>query len=267
MCVCVLTCVRKKLHHEFATVTRMLPNLCRLHALCSTGMGTNQAESGGSDDPPNVPPGEVPPDPMDQVLGGGEPGLVELILAMSAAGRANDDTAIEKACIAISNWLSVNRAANSLNQEQAIWKRLIETMFPDVPAPPTGTFYSAMPLRERFIELCGRYRTYLARKREYEQKQEEAANAQQDAFYALRRLTTAPRPEERSNDPTYAAYYAQLTLQVARTRYRVSETTEAVNSWRSALEEAKANTHTWSPQVRPVQRQNASAAPRNPDHP
>jgi hypothetical protein len=116
---------------------------------------------------------------------GGEPGLMELILAMGALDRAKDDTAIEETCHAVSNFLAVDHQSNALDRP-ALWRALMENVFPDAPRPPPPL--APVSDREWFITMCMRYTRYLAAKRKHQRLAEEAYEAQQDQQDAFVRM-------------------------------------------------------------------------------
>ena len=121
---------------------------------------------------------------------GGEPGLMELVLAMGARDRDKDDTAIEETCRAVENFLAVDHQSNALDRP-ALWRTLMENVFPNAPRPPS--ILRPPPLapvtdREWFISMCARYTRYLAAKRKHARLAEEAYEAQQDQNEAFVRM-------------------------------------------------------------------------------
>jgi len=118
---------------------------------------------------------------------GGEPGLMELVLAMGARDRDKDDTAIEETCRAVERFLAVDHQSNALDRP-ALWRTLMENVFPNAPRPPS--ILRPPPLapvtdREWFISMCARNTRYLAAKRKHARLAEEAYDAQQDLHEAL----------------------------------------------------------------------------------
>jgi len=149
----------------------MLPSLAGLplrtpHPLVPTGMEVDE-------------PSDARVNPHDVL--GGEPGLMELILAMGALDRDKDDTAIEETCHAVSNFLAVDHQSNALDRP-ALWRTLMANVFPDAPRPPR---VGPVSDREWFITMCMRYTRYLAAKRKHARLAEEAYDAQQDLHEAL----------------------------------------------------------------------------------
>lgn len=121
---------------------------------------------------------------------GGEPGLMELILAMGALDRAKDDTAIEETCHAVSNFLAVDHQSNALDRP-ALWRTLMANVFPDAPRPPPPL--APVSDREWFITMCMRYTRYLAAKRKHQRLAEDLAEAHQDLNAAYQALQANSR--------------------------------------------------------------------------
>ncbi len=148
---------------------------------------------------PLVPTGMEADEPSDARMNphdvlGGEPGLMELILAMGALGRDKDDTAIEETCHAVSNFLAVDRQSNALDRPE-LWRTLMANVFPDAPRPPSTLPPPLAELsdREWFITMCMRYTRYLAAKRKHARLAEELAEAHQDLNAAYQVLQAGTR--------------------------------------------------------------------------
>lgn len=132
-----------------------------LLALCPTG-GTNQAESGGSNDPLRPTPAAAAA--MDYALGMPELEIVRNILEQIRAG--DEDGAKERACAAVDGWLSTNRLHLSLRNEDVVWAALMRNVFPNAPTPVAHNEvqgwlpedYVPSNNRELFYAMCNRYR-------------------------------------------------------------------------------------------------------------
>ena len=131
-----------------------------LLALRPTGMpGSNQSESGGSNDPPRPTPAAA--EVMDEALGLPELEIVRNILQQIHAG--DEDGAKERACDTVANWLSANKLHNRLRDEDVVWAALMRNVFPNAPRPTQHEPHlpePRLPLtnREWFYAMCNRYR-------------------------------------------------------------------------------------------------------------
>lgn len=184
---------------------------------------------------PVVPTGMEVDEPSSERLNphdvlGGEPGLMELVLAMGALDRAKDDTAIEETCHAVSNFLAVDRQSNALDRPE-LWRTLMANVFPDAPRPPSTLPPPMAELsdREWFITMCMRYTRYLAAKRKHARLAEEAYDAQQDLHDAHTRMQESRFP---ASDGGMVPMYAYGKWRTARRRAHELDASE-----RTALHE------------------------------
>ena len=119
-----------------------------LLALRPTGMpGSNQSESGGSNDP--IRPTPAAAEVMDEALGLPELEIVRNILQQIHAG--DEDGAKERACDTVVNWLTANKLHNALKNEDSVWEALMRNVFPDAPKPTQQIMH-----RQWFKEMCNR---------------------------------------------------------------------------------------------------------------
>jgi len=154
----------------------MLPSLAGLvHRFIPTGM----TQGDGNDAPRTL-----------QELLAVEPGLIDLILAASAANKAPDDPAVLTTCRAVQAWLGTHQQGRSRQHELVLWRTLAETVFPDAPVPPefpkNRTHWGMGNWRMLFQEMCRRVERYERARAMHERLAAEAYDAQQDLHEAER---------------------------------------------------------------------------------
>ena len=98
---------------------------------------------------------------------GGEPGLMELVLAMGAHNTKGEERieAVVETCRAVSSFLCTSKQSQALDQEP-LWQLLLTTLFPDAPEPPDEWIEEFAPSRTGLtraivIEMHRRYQDYL----------------------------------------------------------------------------------------------------------
>ncbi len=175
---------------------------------------------------------------------GGEPGLMELVLAMGARDRDKDDTAIEDTCRAVENFLAVDHQSNALDRP-ALWRTLMANVFPNAPRPPS--ILRPPPLapvtdREWFISMCARYTRYLAAKRKHARLAEELAEAHQDLHAAYQALQANTH-----EDGTIPVASAGDIIRWRKERRRVNELDASEKTASYELNDAKHLLTHWFP--------------------
>ena len=94
-------------------------------------------------------------------LGDAELAIIRTILTNLTAG--DEEGAKERACEAVSNWLSANKLHNRLRDEDVVWAALMRNVFPNAPRPTQHEPHlpeSRLPVgnKEWFYAMCNRYR-------------------------------------------------------------------------------------------------------------
>ena len=109
----------------------LYPDLRRLSLVCPTGMpGTNQAESGGSNDPlPRPPLAAAARAAAEEALG--MPDVLRTVLFHVVNGE------VEDACKAAARWCSLNKAHRDVCDD-FVWTELTRIVFPTARAPNAG---------------------------------------------------------------------------------------------------------------------------------
>ena len=135
---------------------------------------------------------EVDEPPLDlQGMLSVEPGLIDLVLAAGAANRAKDESAIYSTCQMVQAWLKTHKLGANRKAELVLWKTLMESVFPDAPAPPYSSFsnfsreqWPTDHWRFWFQQMCRRTERYEKAKAKHAKLAEEAHDAQQDLHEA-----------------------------------------------------------------------------------
>ena len=229
-----------------------------LLALRPTGMpGTNQSESGGSNDPLRPAPGAAAV--MDDALGLPELEIVRNILTNLHAG--DEDGAKEQACNAVSNWLSANKLHNRLRDEDVVWAALMRNVFPNAPRPTQHQPYlpeARLPVtnKEWFYAMCNRYRRLRELREHYkadldELRRLEAEVNESEAMLQLHGEETA------SQTPQW--YTESCSVECARLRRRILRIKQRKVRMFDEIEDAEDLLTTWAPTPRALRPRRQSA--------
>lgn len=145
-------------------------------SICHTGMaGTNQDESGSSDQSGGLPLSDAAKSAMSAAWGDAQNAIVMAILSNMHAGDA--DGAQELACTAVINLMSIFGLTDTIGNEDEVWETLVKHVFPGaldkmwssqfIP----GAIPSAEPfpttMKDFFFAMCNRYAEASALKKIY----------------------------------------------------------------------------------------------------
>lgn len=187
---------------------------------------------------PTGAPGAAPPLDLQGMLSV-EPGLIDLILAAGAANRAQDDSAIYSTCQMVQAWLKTHKLGANRQAEKVLWKTLVESVFPDAPAPPYSSFSNfsreQWPVdnwRFWFKEMCRRTEQYEKARAKHAKLADEAREAQQDLHDALVRLGFAgPGSAPHSRYRTAQRRANELTASEKTALITMNEEREFLTKW------------------------------------
>ena len=132
----------------------------------------------------------------EQIFEGGARDIAPMIMKNLYAGDGEDGK--KMACNAAINWIRLNNMMTGYQNEDVMWKALVENVFPDS-APVTNTSgYKIGDLlyvkhggrqvtyRDFFYELCNRHEKYRTRKAAFDKIQPEYVEAETKMSQALR---------------------------------------------------------------------------------
>ena len=169
----------------------LYPDLRRLSIVCPTGMpGTNQAESGGSNDPWPPPASRARPAEGDEAPATAQSEALakEDILYSILLGLADGDFA--DVCKAAARWCTLNKT-HMAACDDGVWEELTGLVFPGARAPNTGrigrTDEPTNP-KDWFFHLCTQHkqmRDLLARRHEHIKKRNLSTDAAGNEYALL----------------------------------------------------------------------------------
>ena len=229
-----------------------------LLALRPTGMpGTNQSESGGSNDPLRPTPGAAAV--MDDALGLPELEIVRNILTNLHAG--DEDGAKEQACNAVVNWLSANKLHNRLRDEDVVWAALMRNVFPNAPRPTQHQPYlpeARLPVtnKEWFYAMCNRYRRLRELREHYKTDLDELRGLEEEVRES-ERLLQLHGEETASQTPQW--YTESCAMECQRLRRRILRIKQRKSRMFDAIEDAEDLLTTWAPTPRALRLRRQSA--------
>ncbi len=234
-----------------------------LLALRPTG-GTNDAEAGSSNAPPRPTPEAA--EVMDEALGDAEMAVIRTILTNLTAG--DEDGAKERACDAVSNWLSANKLHNRLRDEDVVWAALMRNVFPNAPHPTQHQPWlpeSHLPVgnKEWFYAMCNRYKHLRELRERYASDLEELRRAEEAVDQS--EATLLFHGEEAESKPP--AWYAEsCSKECERLRRRILKLRQRKAPILDQIQDAEDLLTTWAitPRALRVRRQSAYA-PHNSD--
>jgi hypothetical protein len=132
-------------------------------SICPTGMaGTNQDESGPSDESGGLPLSDAAKSAMSAAWGDAQNAIVMAILSNMHAGQA--DGAQELACTAVLNLMSIFGLTDTIGNEDEVWETLVNNVFPKDTfnkmwssqlMPGAEPFPTTM--KDFFFAMCNRY--------------------------------------------------------------------------------------------------------------
>jgi hypothetical protein len=219
--------------------------------------GTNDAEAGGSGNPPRLTP--AADDVVEEALGMPELEIVRNILEQIHAG--DEEGAKEQACDTAVNWLSVNGLHKRLRDEDVVWAALMRNVFPNAPHPTHHAPHLPEPRlpvtnKEWFYAMCNRYRLLRELRERYKSDLERLKMMEEEV--AGSELTLFVHGQE-SASKTPEWYTKSCSEECQRLRRRIWKLKQQKAPMLDELADAEDLLTIWAPVPRPLRPRRQSA--------